>query len=324
MATKKEKAKEISIGLNCYTIKFRKFGDKEKHIPYKEVFPKLDFKTLAAEFIKSIDTKAYTNIEQNRILYLEKLSSAKPNRVCGIIRKGHSGQETYVDEMKGAKANTVMTIKRDQYNTIPFFFLLSLPNPESISIFFLAQSYKQYGFKEVFEEAFKQFIRTKLPDDLMCEFGTLSVPSLFNKLLDQGKIRKLRFKKHSLGSNMENLLDKDLDDTDKTQYEVELSVKAKKKGFMGLKKKIKALDADSTPFIELLKVDGFDYDEAYADVSISGRKRSLNLSNPTDFAASYDITDKAGVNKTTNHPDFVKVEKEAIDILENDIITSVK
>ncbi len=324
MADKKEKVKEISIGLNCYTIKFRKSGDKEKHIPYNEVFPNLDFKTLAADFIKSIETRTYRNTEQNRILYLEKLLTATPQRITGIIRKGHSGQETYIDEVKGSKANTVGTIKSDQYNSIPFFFLLSLPKPESISMFFLAQSYKQFGFKEVFEDAFKEFIRSKIPADLICEFGTLSVPVLFNKLLDQGKIRKLRFKKHSLPSNLENLLDKEVDDSDNSNYEVEMSIKARKKGFVGLKRKIKSVDEQSTPFIELLQVEGFEYDEAYADISISGRKRALNLSNPTDFAASYDITDKAGVNKTTNHPDFSKVEKEAIDILEKDIIPSIK
>jgi hypothetical protein len=283
----------------------------------------MDFKTLSGKFIKSIDTKAFQTDDQNRILYLEKLLTVKSHRICGIIRKGHSGQETYVDEMKGAKASTVMTIKRDQFNTIPFFFLLSLPKIESDSIFFLAQSYKQYGFKEVFEDAFKKFIRTELPADMMCEFGTLSVPALFNKLLDQGKIRKIRFKRHSLPTNYENLLDKKRDDQDAKNYEVEMSIKAKK-GFLGLKNRIREFETKDASLIEVLSIGDFEYDEAFADISISGRKRALNLSNPTDFAASYDITDKSGVHKETNHPNFEKVEKEAIEILEKDIISNIK
>ncbi len=323
MNNKQEKRKEISIGINCYTIRFRMFVEKDKYLTYEEVFPERDFNTLMGEFIKSLETTTYTTRDQNRILYIEKILSVTHNILSGVVRKGYSGQETYVDEIKGSKVSTVMTIKRDQYNTIPFFFLLSLPNTKSSSIFFLAQSYKQYGFKEVFEEAFKQFIFTKMHETITCEFGTLSVPSLFNKLLEHGKIKKLRFKSHSLGTNMENLLDLGQDDIDKSLYEVEMSIKSRKRGFMGIKKKINQLNSSCTPFIELFKMEGIDFEEAFADISIGGRKRTLNLSNPGDFAASYDITSKAGLNRSTNHPDFVKVEKEAIDLLKNDIIGNV-
>lgn len=320
---KVKKDKDISIGLNCYTIRFRKLRDKDNYIPIKEAFSGKDFLTLSQAFVKTIDTKAFLNDVQNRILYLEKLLSANSSTITGIIRKGHNGQETYVDELKGAKANPISTIKKDQFNSIPFFFLLSQPEEGGNIMIFLAQSYRQYGFKEVFEEAFKAFAKENCPE-ILCEINTLSVPSLFNKLLDQGSIKKIRFKKHSLPKNLENILDSDKDEIDPENYEVEMSIRARKKGFMGIKHRLKSLDEQNTSFMEIIQIDNFEYDEAMADVTVSGRKRTLNMTRPSDFGASYDITSKSGVSKDTNHPDFSKVESEALNILNNDIVPNIK
>lgn len=316
----KDKKQDISINLNCYIIRFRKKNDTDNFIPIKEVFGSKTFKEIVQEFVKTIDIKTFVNETEDRILYLEKGLTLTSSIYSGIVRKGYSGQETYVDELKSNKANTVGKIKTDQYNSTPFYFNLALPTENSKCFLFVAQSYKQYGFKELFEEAFKKFFKDKYSNDFICEIGTLSIASLFEKYIKEGNIRKLRFKKHMLTKNLENLLG-DKDDKDNSNYEMELSILAKKQGFLGIKKSISFEDSS---FIETFHIDGFEYDEAFADVSFGGRKRVLNITKPGNFSASYDVTEKAAIDKNTKHPNFEKLDKEAINIIKDEIIPNIK
>lgn len=314
--TKKENT--ISINLNCYTIRFRKKKIKDEFLKVNEVIT--DFEESIRNFIKTIDTETYVNELGDRILYLEKTLLFKNTLYTGILRKGHSGQESNVDEVKNFKVNTVNKIGKDQYNSIPFYFLLSHPTPESKHLIFLAQSYKQYGFKEIFELAFKEFINKYISnEEIICEIGTLSIAKLFDKYVNDGNIRKLRFVKHELTKNLENILS-DEEKKDLKNFEMEMTVKAKKKGFLGIKKNI---SFENTSFVEFFKIDGFDYDEAYADLSIGGRQRRLNISKPSDFSASYDVTGKVSINNDTNHPDFKLLNEEAINILNTEIIPNL-
>jgi len=323
----------ISINLNCYTIRFRKKRDTKNYLTIKEAFFNKDFKSIATEFIKSIDLQHYVSKLEERILYLSETLTFKSynpkntsttainqNIYSGVLKKGHNGHETYIDEFdkKKGKANTVNTVKRDQYNTIPFYFLLCCPDEDSTSLILLAQSYKQYGFKEVFEDAFIEHYKAKYSDDILVEMGTLSVASLFESYINQGSIRKLRFKKHTITPNIENAIGETGDAS--KNYEMEISIKAKKKGFLGVKQRI---SAENTSFLEVFKIDGFDYNEAYADVSVGGRKRVLNISDPSQFSASFDVTAKSNINKITNHPDFYKLDQESIAILLQEILPNI-
>lgn len=316
----KDKRQDISINLNCYTIRFRKKNDTEKFLTIKEVFGSKTFVEIVQDFVKTIDLRTFVNEKEDRILYLEKSLTLTSSIYSGIVRKGYNGQETYVDELKSNKANTVGTIKTDQYNSTPFYFNISYPTENSKCFLFVAQSYRQYGFKDLFEEAFKKFFRDNCSNDLVCEIGTLSIASLFEKYIKEGNIRKLRFKSHRLASNLENLLG-EKDDKDNSNYEMELSILAKRQGFLGIKKSI---SFENSSFIETFQIDGFEYDEAFADVSFGGRKRVLNITKPENFSASYDVTAKAAIDKDTKHPNFEKLDMEAISIIMDEIVPNIK
>jgi hypothetical protein len=320
-----QKEYRASINLNCYTIRFRPKGVKSGLLTYSEVFKNVSFKELMQQFIKTIDLGHYMTADTERIISLEKNLKLTNHIYSGVIKKGHSGHETYIEEVKhkNNKPVTVGTVHAHQYNSSPFYFLLSLPDPEKEYIVFMAQSYKQFGFKEVFEEAFKKFFYENydLDNNLMCEFGTLSIASLFKKYVSEGRIRKLRLRKHGLTSELEDVV-KD-SKADINDYDVELSIIAKrsKKNFLDY---LKGLDLENTSFVELFKINSFEYDEAIVDVSAAGRKRVLNFSDPDSFVASYDVTNKIEINKTTKHPNFDKLDAEANDILLNEVIPNLK
>jgi hypothetical protein len=315
-----EKKDDISINLNCYLIRFRKKNQKDIYLKVKEAFLAKTFPQIRQSLVNYFDSNnTYKNLPGDRILYLDKTLSIKNTYYSGILKKGYSGQESYIETVKGKKASTITTVLTDQFNSSPFYFLLAQPDQESKYLIFLSQSYKQYGFKDLFEEAFKEFYKQEVLENFICEFSTLSIGSLFNKYIAEGNIRKLRFKKHGLSKNAENILS-DEENKEQGNYDMELSITAKKAGFMGIKNNI---TAKNSSFIETIKLDDFDYDQVFADVSYGGRKRVLNITRPEEFSASFDLTEKSEINPKTKHPNFEKLDKEAYSLLIEEIIPNV-
>jgi hypothetical protein len=317
----KKKKETISINLNCYVISFREKKKKDNFVSLDLVFGNKTFKQIVQDLITDVDTAScFVNVDKTRVFYIDSTISLTDTSFSAIIKKGHSGHETYIDELNGLKVNTTSTITKDKFNSSPFYLLLSKPEKNNYKLLLFAQSYKQFGYKEIFEEAFKKFIKDRFSQDFICEISTLSVASLFERYIRDGNIRKLRFKKNILPKNFENVLG-DNDIKDNNLYEAELSIKAKKQGFLGIKKNIKFNDSN---FTEIFQFDNFDYDEAYADISIGNRKRTLNISRPSSFSASFDVTEKSCINVLTNHPDFSKLNEEAISILKDEIMPTFK
>ncbi len=319
-----KKERDISINLNCYTIRFRKKGDKKNFYSYKDVFGALSFKDLLQRFINTIDKGHYKNKLEDRILYLKELIKLSGSTVSGIIRKGHSGHETYIDAVVNNAPVTKNTVGSDQFNSSPFYFLLSLPKTDGKCMIFIAQSYKQFGFKEVFEEAFIEFFKANFGEDFICEFGTLSIASLFKKYVSDGNIRKLRLRKHKLTPQLESFVQGEDTEVNPEDFEVEMSIKAKRKTRYNFFNHMKDINLEETSFVETFKVDGYDYDEALVEVTTNGRSRVLNFSDPESFAASYDVTKKVGVDAKTKHPNFDKLNDEAISILNDELIPNVR
>lgn len=318
-----KKLKRVSINLNCYTIRFRKKGNKDEYLSFKEVFNNELFSSVITKFTNTLSTTVFVNESNDRMIRFEKFQKQGTKVITGVILKGHSGLESYVEELQSQERTTkqIHTIKSDHFNNTPFYFLLSLPDVKSKSIIFMAQSYMQFGYKEIFEDAFLKFFKENYSTDFLCEFGTLSVAKLFNKYVNDGAIRRLRLKRNGLTQQLEDVVNPE-EHADSKDFEVELSVKMKRnsKNFLTHFRKI---DFQNSSFIETFKVDGFDYTEALVDISAGGRTRVLNFSKPEEFAASYDVTDKSSLDKHTRHPDFGKLDEEAIAILEEEIIPSL-
>jgi hypothetical protein len=314
--TQKRNIKSDSVSLNCYTIRFNKKNKGEFH-KIKDVFSPRTFLEEMSEFMTFVKSNAYSNVAKNRILYLVSKLNLDENIFSGVMKRGHNGQESDIDELVGDKPNTVNSIKSDQYNSIYFYFLLCLPKPNSEYMIFMAQTYKQYGFKDLFTEAYKKYIFVKYGEEINVTINPLSLPKVFAKFIKEGDIRKLRFKKHSLPKFAENTLGEN-DNKNVKDYEVELSLRAKKQGFTGIKK----IDFANVNLLELLDV-GFDYDEAYADVSVNGRLRYINITHPEKFTATYDLSDRVNLDKVTKRPNYKELNSEALDILNTEIIINL-
>jgi hypothetical protein len=308
----------IAICLNCYKIKFN-----EKNRPLQktvtDVFGAGNLIDIMQGFISAIDAKkVFKNTKADRILYLkETLKASKTENIyAGVIMKGHNGPETSIDELVKNEVKNVGTVTKDQFHCLPYFFLLYLNKDKPNDLILIAQSYRQFGFKEVFEDAFRTYTDS-LSQNVTVSFNTLSIASLFEKYINDGLINKMRFIKHGLQKGTENIVRGDkLEDSN---YEMEMSIKSKK-GFWGIKQSLKY---DDSSFIEQVQLQGFEFDEAYADIFIAGRKRVVNITKPTHFSAAYDITDEVEINKDSNLPNFKNILEQALDVLNNDLIPYV-
>jgi hypothetical protein len=309
------KKDSISICLNCYKIKFNKKNTPtEKDVT--SVFGISNIVKIGQRFIKSIDLKkVYKTDDESRILYLDRILKVDEtkNYFAGIIMKGHNGPQTNIDELVGSEVKTVGKVSKDQYHCLPYVFLLYINPDKPNDIIFIAQSYRQFGFKEIFEESFKAYVVGESSETTV-KFNSLSLATVFEKNIQEGLIKGLRFVKHGLHESAENVVKEDRNP--KSDYTMEISIKSKS-GFYGIKKDIKYDDAS---FIEQVKIDGFDYDEALAEVIIAGRKRIVHLTKPLESSTTYDITNEVEIDINTKLPNFDDVINQTLDILENDLI----
>jgi len=193
--------------LNCYKIKFKEKGKPDdQNLSILEVFGVENLYTIYQAFIKQLDSKkVFKNKKEDRVIYLKETlqGSNSSNIFAGIVMKGHNGPETAIDEIVRGEIQTVGKVTSEQFHCHPYFFLLYMRKENPREIIFIGQSYRQFGFKEIFEEAFKSFVNNYCAVRPTVMFNTLSVASLFEKYIQDGKVYKLRFIKHTLSSNVE-------------------------------------------------------------------------------------------------------------------------
>jgi len=315
----------ISINLCCYVIRFKlKNTPNEDIVKVSDVFGERTFAEKMQLFVNYFEL-TFQNKEKDRILYLNKVDpDYNNNTLTGLVRKGITGTESYIDELnndkKGVIAATVGKIGFDQFNSSPFYFHLSQPDHEAKGILFIAQSYKQYGFKELFEEAFKDFT-TKINSPFTCYITQLSVPALFDSLIEKGVFKKLVFKKHSLPQNFENSF---LQEDGKNTYQVDLSITATRGSFVAFKSKLKSFKDSDTSLMEIFPLDEVEYDNLSADVYLGGKKRVLNMKKPSDFGTYYDVTDEVRLDPETKHPLFSNLKEQSYKIAFSDILPNIQ
>lgn len=278
------------------------------------------------DLIRHFDTP-YISKGKERILYFHKLDpDYKNNTLYGLMRKGISSEERYVEEVKligkVQKASQVSTITANQYTSTHFFFTLCQPDIDSTGILLIAQSFKQYGFKEVFEESFKAYVE-KINPDVRCFITQLSVPALYDKIIEESIVKKLTFKRHGLSSEFEDsFLTKDAEPGE--EFEVSLSVQAKKGGFAGFKNTLKTFKDQDTTFMEVFPLQNFDYHNLSAEVFLGGKKRVLNMNRPQDLGTYYDITTDIEFDDKTKHPVYDSIKAQAKNIMDEEILINVK
>jgi hypothetical protein len=319
--------KNASVNLNIYVIRFKGKGTSDKELlKVNDVLGDKTFDQKMQDLIRYFDAP-YISSGNERILYFHKLDpDYKNNTLYGLMRKGISSEERYVEEVKMVRrkriASQVATISAEQYTSSHFFFTLCQPEQNAKGILLIAQSFKQYGFKEVFEESFKDYV-SKINPDVRCFITQLSIPALYDKIIDESIIKKLTFKRHGLSPEFEDsFISKAAEPGE--EFEVSFSVQAKKAGFIGFKNTLKTFRDTDTTFMEVFPLEKFEYQDLSAEVFLGGKRRVLNMTRPQDLGTYYDITADIEFDDKTKHPVYEDIKGQAKAIMNDDILPNVK
>lgn len=320
--------RDIKINLACYLIRFRKKSARRgDYLPLNSVLSN-GFLNFMKEFIDYVSIETHESIDKERIFDLEHVdpSNLSSGIISGFFSKGLRGKGTKIKKKKGRKAIIVDEIDPSKFTSDFYFFLFGIPLtiPETKAGVFMAQSYKNYGYKEIFEEAFKKFVSIKLGESITGEISILTNPVLFKRTLKESGFKKLRYRKHSLPKYLDNVIDNKINnDKDRKYYDIELVISAKRQiAGVDINKKLERVVDENTSFLELAPIDGFDFDEVYADVVVGKYRRTVNISNPNRFGAVYDIS-KNVTFEEDGQPKFDSIKKIATDILVDDILNNV-
>jgi len=319
---------DLKINLACYLIRFReKNSRKVNYMQLNEVLPN-GFIDFIIDFTKKINKETHTSTDQERIFDLDKIDASNLSRnfVTGFFSKGLRGKGTEIKIKKDRKSIVIDRLDNSKYTADPYFFLFGIPSnkPNAKAGVLMAQSYKNYGFKEVFEEAFKKYVAKELGENIICDINILTNPVLFNKTIKKSGFKKLRYRKHSLPSSLDNIIDCKIEnEIDRKFYDIELVISAKRKiEYLNINKKLEKVADDNTSFLELAPIDGFGFDEVYGDVIMGKYKRTINISNPNRFGAVYDISKDVSF-ESNGQLSFDSIKKVAINIFEDDILKNV-
>lgn len=322
-------AKKLTkVNLVCYTIRFREKNSKaDNHLFFSELFPK-GFINFAQEFIKSIELDTYQSQDKEFILDVINPDLTLGNRgiLTGQFDKGTKAKTgAAIKEKKARKSVVLKKIGGDEYTTNPYFFLLGLPTdkPKVKGCVFMAQTYGIYGFKEVFTDVFRLFVKNRFNDEIICDINTLTNPKLFEKVIKTSSVRKLRYKKHSLPETLDDMLDGGIkNEKDRDFFDVELSISVRKGGFLNMRNTLQKMVSGTNSFIELSEGNNFEYDEVLADVQLGNNKRVINISKPASFGAVYDVEKEIEFDND-GIPNLESIRDIALDIYEEDILTNV-
>lgn len=321
-------AKKLSkINLICYVIRFRKKGDSiGNYIKFSQLFPK-GFVDFSQRFISSVDLETYQNSDGELILDIEHTDYSFLNRniLTGVFEKGTKAKSgAAIKEIKRKKAVTVKKIKGHEYTTIPYFFLFgATQNIDTRGCVFMAQTFGIYGFKELFTEAFQSFVKREFDDDISCDINTLSNPTLFEKVIKTSGVRKLKYRKHSLPPILDEVVGEKIEnDIDRDFFDVELSISAKREGYLYMRNALDKMVKGNHASIEFSDGGNFTYDEVYADMYIGGNKRVVNVTKPSNFGAIYDVGDDIDYDNE-GQPKFESIRDISLNIYENDILKNV-
>ena len=94
----------------------------------------------------------------------------------------------------------------------------------------------------------------------------------------------------------------------------ELTIKARRRERIPLLALVRDVVNGNRRVNEMIELSGFDYDNVKVEIELNGRQKIIDLSNPMNLRASYDITSDVVIGDD-GHPVFESIDNIALDLL---------
>jgi hypothetical protein len=256
-------------------------------------FDNADLLDVILRFLKA--RKSPVNDEETKHLIRMGDPKIEGRQICGLVETGDYG---YSSEGFDTEKEKVSYHRRPMDADLkPFFYLFDLPKDETRGLIAL-QRFKTFGIRKLLMGDFAVYFQ-KLHPEYSVRTEPILHPKLLKQFTDDGTATKIRLRKFHIPKDVCDAMNNRIKPED--GY-VEYSIIAKKGGSFN---KIKDLfGANSQLFT--VEPGGFTPDKALVEVTLNGRKRTLDISDLNKLRTYFDITGEVEMS-ASGHPKFESI-----------------
>lgn len=240
-------------------------------------------------------SNAVKGLPDKRLMRIERIeANADLTFVCAIVHTGEYGFESKLYDSEESKVKHKRSVTEAEL--IPFFVSIATPKDAEWGVVTL-QRFKNYGIRDFISPALIDTFEREKKAKMALE---RLVPETFvQQLYNDSSIKAMKFVRYSLPDDIANALGKDLY-TPHVQ-EVEIVVKAKRKGFLPKMGGFADVIAGKKNYSDVVAIQDWDYDAIKLEMEFAGRRRTIELGKPYKATPNMDITEEVATGPD-GHP----------------------
>jgi hypothetical protein len=291
-----------SIALAPYSIRFKKPYEEENFLD--DIDAGIDSIDLVEQALNGLKSKDAHDQEAKKVLTVADVKRSQ-RTLRGILEGGEYGYATTIRDVTARKK--VLDKKRDHADMFRFYFLLSLPKQRTKGIL-LIQKIGALGVVTPLKIALQDALAAKCPG-YNVHIRQLSTQGIFDRFLDKGDLRKIRFIRFKVPKAIEDAY---AGGHGEIHGITELVIKISGIAGMPFGKAIRKFQEGKGKLGDIIELgdDHFDADTIKMELSVGGKRRTLSVQDPRNMRAQLDISGQVTIGADGN-PDFDSIDKIA-------------
>jgi hypothetical protein len=308
----KEKEAMSTISLAPYTIRVRRRGEKTAFLPLGRLDAADDAFDRFLGFFKNLKTR-HDRASKTFLRHI-RFEPDSPNRVLeGILETGEYGYEAELIDVDANPPKPTHRRRASEAELLPFYFRLDVPQ-QADQGFLILQRFGNLGIKAAMEDALVQFFAGT---PYLVELHPLVPEKVIEKWTHAMKVRRLRLVSFKVPQTITRAFQ--LGDSEEVYSE--LVIRARKGHTFPLPARLRNKNGEG--FVEVQEMQEeikelrrrlkgiFAPDTLKVEVSVAGRTRTLDMTDPGNLVAYHDVTEAVSPLGRNGHPDWEKIREEA-------------
>ncbi|MBL8277754.1 MAG: hypothetical protein JNL93_13720 [Pelomonas sp.] len=251
---------------------------------------------------------------QQRMFMVSQLCTSTPTSVAGVYATGQFGFESDIYSIEAKKITHNRKI--DEADMVPFNFGFYMPQA-SISgqrargLLLLGRR-QALGIRHITIPHLQHYFRNRF-QDLTLNIERVVPKLVMEALLKGGALKTIRLIKKNLPQDIADVFS--ISDRDNI-HEIELVIRSKRKShFSDVNWLLEAFQGKASSASEIITIPSFTHDNLKLEVSIDGRKRTVNVGKPGNFSSNIELENLKPT--ASGHPDLPDWLREADELASN-------
>ena len=294
--------------LSSYTIRQKEKGTNQ-YLRLDGYDGGLDLFDTFWEYLANRKEDSFVDDDTRKLLRVNKRSRSTTQRILrGIVNVGEFGYEADLHDVTTGTVPYRRTL--DDAEMMPFYFLAHLPEKATRGVFIL-QRRGQRGIRTDLVRDFERYCRENDPG-IRIECNPLIPPQLINQFLDDGRLTRIRFIRHTIPSDVVDAYE--WSGAREEEGVAELSVTSRGPRGLGLLGRVREVAFGDRRVQDVIELKDFEYDNVKVEIELNGKSKTFDLSDILKIRASNDITEDVALG-ADGHPVFESIDGIAVDYL---------